>query len=74
MPILESFWGIALGSEVIDSKPVVEQSRKIVEEHKLGDRVSSRAGDLRTIDWEDIYDLILLFNILHNREEVVCNP
>ena len=54
-----------LRAEVIDLKPAVEQGRKIIEEHKLGDRVSFRTGDLRTIDWGDDYDLILLFNILH---------
>jgi SAM-dependent methyltransferase len=55
-----------LKAEVLDLPSAVEQGRKIVKEQGFEDRVSFREGDLREAEWGEGYDLVLLFNVIHN--------
>ncbi len=55
-----------LRAEVLDLPGACSHGRAIVAEAGLSDRVVHREGDLRTDAWGQGYDLILLFNVLHN--------
>jgi len=61
-----------LTATVIDLPPAAAVGREIVKKEGLADRIKFQAGDLRDSDWGIDYDLILLFNIIHNlgRSEV----
>jgi ubiquinone/menaquinone biosynthesis C-methylase UbiE len=55
-----------LEAEVLDLAPALEQGKRIVAEAGFADRVRYRAGDLRQDDWGEGYDLVLIFNVIHN--------
>ena len=62
----------ALNAEVLELPDAAKVGRQIVSEQKMSDRVSYREGDLRSADWGTGYDLILLFNIIHNLSKEEC--
>jgi len=62
----------ALKAEVLELAEAAKVGKQIVEEQKMSDRVSYREGDLRTADWGTGYDLVLLFNIIHNLSKEEC--
>ncbi len=55
-----------LTAEVFDLPEVAEHGRALVADEEGGDRVTYRPGDMRTDDWGEGYDLVLIFNVLHN--------
>lgn len=55
-----------LTAEVLDLPEAVEHGRRLVAEAGLADRVVFREGDLRAVEWGTGYDVVLLFNIIHN--------
>lgn len=55
-----------LQAEVLELPEAATWGRKIVAEAGMQDRVVFREGDLRASDWGTGYDLVLLFNIIHN--------
>lgn len=61
-----------LQAEVLDLPEASVQGQELVAELGLSDRVRYRQGDLRSTDWGEGYDLLLLFNILHNLSEADC--
>jgi cyclopropane fatty-acyl-phospholipid synthase-like methyltransferase len=54
-----------LRSEVLDIEPVVAIARKHIADAGLSDRVTTRVGDLRSDEFGEGYDLILLSAICH---------
>lgn len=58
-----------LQSEVLDLAQGCAQGRALVQEAGLSGRVSFREGDLTSVAWGDGYDVVFLFNILHNLRE-----
>lgn len=52
--------------EVLDLPGAVIQGKRIVKEQGFQDKIQFREGDLRVTEWGDDYDIILLFNIIHN--------
>jgi hypothetical protein len=61
-----------LKAEVLELADAARVGSQIVSEQKMADRVSYREGDMRTSDWGSGYDLILLFNIIHNLSQEEC--
>ncbi|MCB9744175.1 MAG: methyltransferase domain-containing protein [Alphaproteobacteria bacterium] len=57
-----------LTAEVLELPEVVPHGEAMVSEAGC-DRVRYRAGDMRADDWGEGYDLITLFNVLHNATE-----
>lgn len=58
--------------EVLDLPQGVEQGRELVSEAKMAERVSFREGDLKHTVWGEGYDVVFLFNILHNLPEAAA--
>jgi ubiquinone/menaquinone biosynthesis C-methylase UbiE len=61
----------SLRAEVFDLESVLPIARKHIDEAGVGERVATRAGDLRTDEFGEGYDLVLLSSICHmlNPEE-----
>ncbi len=59
-------------AEVLDLPEAAVHGREIIQEAGMSARVTFREGDLRTAEWGEGYDLILLFNVLHNASEPEC--
>lgn len=59
-------------AEVFDLPGVVEHGREMVEEAGFSDRVTYRPGDLRNDEWGEGYDVIFLFNVMHNLAPEEC--
>jgi hypothetical protein len=57
-----------LTAEILDLEPATETARPWIEGSGLSGRIRLRAGDLRTTDWGEGNDIVLLFNILHHIE------
>jgi hypothetical protein len=55
-----------LQAQVLDLAEATVHGREIVREAGLADRVQFRDGDMRTADWGEGWDVILVFNVLHN--------
>ncbi len=55
-----------LTAEVLDLPEAAAVGRRIVADVPGGDRVVYREADFRTADWGEGYDLVLIFNVLHN--------
>ena len=55
-----------LEAEVIDLPAAVGPGQRIVAETGLSDRITFRAGDLHELEWGGGFDVVLLFNVLHN--------
>jgi ubiquinone/menaquinone biosynthesis C-methylase UbiE len=55
-----------LQATILDSAPALETAKKYVAEHRLTDRIELFPSDIWQIDLEQTYDLILLFNFIHN--------
>jgi predicted O-methyltransferase YrrM len=55
----------SLRAEVFDLETVLPIARKHIDEAGVGERVSTRAGDLRTDEFGEGYDLVLLSSICH---------
>jgi len=55
-----------LRAEVLDLPQAVTVGEQIVSEAQMAERITYRAGDLRSDDWGEGHDVVLLFNILHN--------
>lgn len=58
-----------LTAEVLDLPAAAVQGREIVAEQGMSERVVYREGDLRTTEWGEGYDVVLIFNVLHNLSE-----
>ncbi|MCB9761279.1 MAG: methyltransferase domain-containing protein [Alphaproteobacteria bacterium] len=58
-----------LQAEVLELPEAVPHGEAMVAEAGFGDRVRFRPGDMRTADWGEGYDLVTLFNVLHNATE-----
>ena len=58
-----------LRAEVLDLAPACVWGRELVEEVDASDLVTFREGDFRDGNWGSGYDLILLFNVIHNATE-----
>jgi SAM-dependent methyltransferase len=54
-----------LHATVVDLPGALEIGAEAVAAAEIGDRVTLRAGDLRTVDLDRDFDLALLFNIVH---------
>jgi len=63
--------GPSLRAEVFDLESVLPIARKHIDEAGVGERVATRAGNLRTDEFGEGYDLVLLSSICHmlNPEE-----
>jgi ubiquinone/menaquinone biosynthesis C-methylase UbiE len=57
---------------VLDLPNAVPHGRALVEEEGFSERVNFQEGDLRTMPWGEGFDVVLLFNILHNLTEPEC--
>ncbi len=55
-----------LQAEVLDLPGAALHGREIVAEEGMAERVGYREGDFRETDWGQGYDLLLLFNVIHN--------
>ncbi len=55
-----------LAATVLDLPEAAEIGRKLVDEEDFSGRVTYQEGDLRESDWGDGYDLVFIFNVLHN--------
>ena len=55
-----------LAATVLDLPEAAVHGRKLVIEEDYGDRVTYQEGDLREADWGEGYDLVFIFNVLHN--------
>ena len=60
---------LALQATVLDLPDAARVGRDMVARVGMSDRVHYLEGDLRTTPWGEGYDVILLFNILHNLVE-----
>ena len=58
-----------LRAEILDLPMGVPVGEALVAETDVADRVTYRAGDLRTDSWGGDHDAVLLFNIIHNLTE-----
>ncbi len=58
-----------LTADVLDLEPACVAGRRIQEADGTADRVRHVVGDFRTADWGTGYDLVLVFNVLHNATE-----
>jgi SAM-dependent methyltransferase len=56
----------ALSAEVLDLPPAVPVGEALVAEAGMAERVRYRAGDLRSADWGEGWDCVLIFNVIHN--------
>lgn len=54
-----------LEAVVLDLPPAAAIGRELAAEQGLDDRISFREGDLRSTDWGEGYDVVLIFNLLH---------
>lgn len=57
--------GPSLRAEVFDLESVLPITRKHIDEAGVGERVTTRAGNLRTDEFGEGYDLVLLSSICH---------
>lgn len=55
-----------LTATVLDLPEACEQGRALVATTAVADRISFREGDVRVEDWGEGYDVVLLFNLIHN--------
>jgi ubiquinone/menaquinone biosynthesis C-methylase UbiE len=55
-----------LQATILDSAPALETAKMHVADHGLTERIALVAGDIWQMDWQQEYDLILLFNFIHN--------
>jgi SAM-dependent methyltransferase len=55
-----------LHAEVLDLAPACVHGREMVQEEGFTDRVTYREGDFRCESWGSGYDLVFLFNVIHN--------
>lgn len=55
-----------LMAEVLELPEAAVHGRAIVAEEGFADRVRYREGDFRTVEWGKDYDVVLLFNVIHN--------
>lgn len=56
----------ALTADVIDLEPAARQGRQIVKEAGYEDKVRFVEGDFHSTSWGSGYDVVLLFNVIHN--------
>lgn len=61
-----------LQATVLDLAPAVPVGEAIVAEAGMAERVRYRAGDLRTAEWGEGFDCVLLFNVIHNLSPEEC--
>lgn len=54
-----------LRAEILDLPQAADVGEKIVAEAGMSDRVACKRGDLRSSDWGEGFDAVLLFNLLH---------
>lgn len=54
-----------LQGTILDSFAGLETGRQTVEAHNLQDRITLQKGDMLTTAWGEGFDMILLFNVLH---------
>jgi SAM-dependent methyltransferase len=55
-----------LRAEVLDLPPACVWGREMVEEEGCSESVTFKEGDFRDGDWGSGYDLVFLFNVIHN--------
>lgn len=61
-----------LTCDVLDLPDAIAHGQAMVAEQGMAERVHFRAGDLRSAEWGRDYDLLLLFNVLHNLTAEEC--
>jgi ubiquinone/menaquinone biosynthesis C-methylase UbiE len=61
-----------LEATVLDLPPAVPVGEAIVAEAGMAGRVRYRAGDLRTAEWGEGWDCVLIFNVIHNLSPEEC--
>ncbi len=59
-------------AEILDLPEVLPHGQALVKEAGYAERIQYRSGDLRTIEWGDNFDVVFLFNILHNLSAAEC--
>ncbi len=55
-----------LSATVLDLEPAVPVGEALVAEAGMSERVTYQGGDLRTADWGEGWDAVLIFNVIHN--------
>jgi SAM-dependent methyltransferase len=55
-----------LSAEVLDLPGAIPVGEELVAEAGLSERVRYRVGDLRKDPWGEGYDVVLIFNVIHN--------
>lgn len=58
-----------LTSEILDLPGGARVGRELIADSAAAGRITFREGDLRQVDWGEGFDVVLLFNILHNLSE-----
>ncbi len=61
-----------LTAEVLDLPEACALGRAVMAEEGLAERVTFREGDAREAPWGEGYDVVLLFNVLHNLSPEEC--
>lgn len=61
-----------LHATILDLPGACAPGRQRAEQAGFADRLRYEAGDLRTAAWGEGYDVVLLFNVLHNLAEEEC--
>jgi ubiquinone/menaquinone biosynthesis C-methylase UbiE len=59
----------SLTSEILDLPGAIPVGEEMVAKAGMSERVSYRAGDMRAAEWGEGFDVLFLFNILHNLQE-----
>lgn len=58
-----------LKAEILDAEAVRSYADQCISEYKMHDRVSFTAGDFMSMEWDEDYDMIFAFNIIHGMTE-----
>ena len=58
-----------LQATVLDLPQAAAIGRELVAEEGMAERVRYQEGDLRTVDWGQGHDVVLIFNVLHNSSD-----
>ncbi len=61
-----------LSAQVLDLPQACAVGRAIVAEREMSERVSYVEGDLRRAEWGEGWDVVLIFNVLHNLSPEEC--
>ncbi len=59
-------------AEILDLPGVIKHGQSMVEEAGFSERVTYRPGDLRHDEWGENYDVVFLFDVMHNLAPEEC--